>query len=143
MFHASNEKRQELPNQDKIGTLGEKETYKYLSILEADTIKHVEMKEKIKKKYLWRTRKLLETKLCSRNLIKGINTSDVSLVRYLGSFLKWTREQVKQMDQRTRKLMIMHKALHPRDDVDRLYVSRKEGGRELVSTEDSVDASIQ
>ena len=28
-----------LPNQDKIRTLGEKETYKYLGILEADTIK--------------------------------------------------------------------------------------------------------
>ena len=36
----------ELPNQDKIKTLGEKETYKYLGILEADTIKQVEMKEK-------------------------------------------------------------------------------------------------
>ena len=34
----------------------------------------------------------------------------------------------------------MHKALHPRDDVDRVYVSRKEGGRGLASTEDSVDA---
>ena len=43
------------------------------------------------------------------------------------------------MDQRTRKLMTMHKALHSRDDVDRLYVSRKEAGRGL----DSVDASIQ
>ena len=38
----------ELPNQYKIRTLGEKETYKYLSILEADTIKQVEMKGKIK-----------------------------------------------------------------------------------------------
>ena len=47
------------------------------------------------------------------------------------------------MDQRTRKLMTMHKALHPRDDVDRLYVSRKEGGRGLASIEDNVDASIQ
>ena len=37
----------------------------------------------------------------------------------------------------------MHKALHPRDDVDRLYVSRKEGGRRLASIEDSVDASLQ
>ena len=51
-----------LPNQDKIRTLGEKETYKYLGILEADTIKQVEMKDKIKKEYLRRTRKLLETK---------------------------------------------------------------------------------
>ena len=47
------------------------------------------------------------------------------------------------MDQRTRKLMTMHKALYPRDDVDRLYVSRKEGGRGLASTEDTVDTSIQ
>ena len=37
----------------------------------------------------------------------------------------------------------MHKALHPRDDVDRRYVSRNEGGRGLASIEDSVDASIQ
>ena len=39
--------------------------------------------------------------------------------------------------------MTMHKALHPRDDVDRLYVSRKEGRRELADIEDSVDALIQ
>ena len=37
----------------------------------------------------------------------------------------------------------MQKALHPRDDVERLYVSRKEGGRRLASIEDSIDASIQ
>ena len=64
----------ELLSQDKIKTLGKKETYKYLDILEADTIKQVEMKGKIKKKYLRRTRKLLETKQSIRNLIKKINT---------------------------------------------------------------------
>ena len=37
----------------------------------------------------------------------------------------------------------MHKALQTRDDVDRLYVSRKQGGRGLASIEDTVDASIQ
>ena len=37
----------------------------------------------------------------------------------------------------------MHKALHPRDDVDKLYEPRKEGGRGLASIEDSVDTSIQ
>ena len=133
----------ELPNKDKIKTHAENETYKYLGILEADSIKQAKMKEKIQKEYLRRTRKLLETKLNSRSLIKGINTWAVPLVRYSGPFLKWTRDELKQMDQRTRKLMTMHKALHPRDDVDRLYVSRKEGGRGLASSEDSVDASIQ
>ena len=36
----------------------------------------------------------------------------------------------------------MHEALHPRDDVDKLNVSRKDGGRGLASIEDGVDASI-
>ena len=80
MCHASNGKQQticdgmKLPNQDKIRTLREKGTYKYLGILEADTIKQVEMKEKIKKEYPRRSRTLIKIKLCSRNLIKGINT---------------------------------------------------------------------
>ena len=37
-----------------------------------DTIKHVEMKEKIKKEYLRRTRKIPKTKLNCRKLITGI-----------------------------------------------------------------------
>ena len=40
----------ELPNHDKIRTLGENETYEYLGILEADTVKQVAMKDKIKKR---------------------------------------------------------------------------------------------
>ena len=132
-----------LPNHDKIRVLRENKTYKYLGILEAGTIKQVLMKDKIRKIYLRRTRKLLETKLFRRNLIKKINTWAVPLLRYSEPFLKWTRDELKQMDLRTRKLMTMHKALHPRDDVDRLYVSRKEGGRGLASIEDSVEALIQ
>ena len=38
--------------------------------------------------------------------------------------------------------MTMHKALHPKDDVDRLYVPRKEG-RGPISMEEGVDASIE
>ena len=38
--------RMELPIQGKIRTFGEKETYKYFGILDADIIKQVEMKEK-------------------------------------------------------------------------------------------------
>ena len=101
------------------------------------------MKNKSQKEYLRRTRKLIETKLFRRNLTKRINTWAVLLVRYSRPFLKWTRDELKQMDQRTRKLMTMHKALLPRDDVDRLYVSRNEGGRGLASTEDNIDTSIQ
>ena len=47
------------------------------------------------------------------------------------------------MDPRTTKQMTIQTALHPGDDVDRLYVSRKGGRRGLTSIQDSVDASIQ
>ena len=90
-----------LPNNDKIRTLGQNETYKYLGVLEADTIKQVEMKDKIRKEYLRRTRKLLETKLSSRNLIKGRNTWDVPSLDIRDPFSsgpemnlnKWIKEQ--------------------------------------------------
>ena len=62
-------------------------------------------------------------------------------MRYSGPFFNWTKEE--QMDQRTRQLMTIQKVVHPRDNVDRLYMLRKEGGRGLASIEDSVDASIQ
>ena len=97
----SNEKRQTISygrNQDKIRTLREKKTYKYLGILETNTIKQVEMKEKIKKEYFRRIRNLLETKLCCRNLVKEVNTWAVPLVRYSGTFLKWTKEEINQID---------------------------------------------
>ena len=57
MCHANNEKQEkqithgiELLNQERIRTLGEKKNYKYLGILEANTIKQAEMKEKNNKK---------------------------------------------------------------------------------------------
>ena len=43
----------------------------------------------------------------------------------------------------TRKLMTMKKALHPRDDLEKIYVSRNERGRGLADIEDCVDASIR
>ena len=39
--------------------------------------------------------------------------------------------------------MTIHKALYPRADADRLYVSRKEGGRGIARIDDSVVTSIQ
>ena len=65
MCHANNEKRETSHDRrkikKKIKTFGDKETYKYLGILEAHTIKQLEMKENIKKEYLRSTRTLFET----------------------------------------------------------------------------------
>ena len=52
----------EQPNQNKIRTLGENKTYKYLESFEADTKKQLEMKEKIQNEYLRRTKKATQNK---------------------------------------------------------------------------------
>ena len=88
-------------NQEKIRTLGEKENYKYLGILEMDIVKQVVMKEKVRQEYFSRTRKLFESKLCSSNLTNRINIWDVSLEIYLTRFLQWMREELHQMNKKT------------------------------------------
>ena len=45
------------------------------------------------------------------------------------------------IDRKTRKLFTMYGALHPKSDVDRLYIPRK-GGRGLKSIEDCVELAI-
>ena len=98
--------------------LGKKEKYIYLGIFEADTIKQLEMKEKIMKRVLQMNKETSQNSalLYSKNLIKEINTLVVSHVRFSRPFLKWTREKLRQMNEKTRKLMTKHKALLPRDD---------------------------
>ena len=149
MCHVNNEKRETTRDRQNGTSKSRKNQNAWrkgnLQILENTGSEHHQTSRddrKILKDYPRRTKKLLETKLYGRNLLKEINTWVVLLVRYSGPFLKWTREELKQMDQRTRKLMTIHKTLHSRDDIDRLHVSRK-GKRGVTSMEDSVDASIQ
>ena len=146
MCHANNEKRKNTNNGRNRTTKPRKNQSAWrkgkLQVLDNIGGGHYQISEdkrKIAKEYHRRTIKLLKTKLCGRNFIIGIKIRIVPLVRYLGPFLKWTREELKEMDQRTRNQMMMYKVLHPRDDIDR-YMSRKE--RVTGSIEDSVDTSI-
>ena len=46
-------------------------------------------------------------------------------------------------DRKTKKLFTIYGALHPKADVDRLYIARKEGGRGLIFTKDCVELAIR
>ena len=50
--------------------------------------------------------------------------------------MDWSKEEVQQLDIKTRKTMAMAGRLHKRRDVERLYMPRKQGGRGLTSIED-------
>jgi len=62
-----------------------------------------------------------------------LNTCAVSLIRYSGGIVKWTQEEFCRLDVDTRKLLTMHEAFSKNRDVDRLYIPRRNGGRDLIS----------
>ena len=128
----------ELPDGKVIKSLQEGESYKYLGILEADKFLEERMKE-----YIRRLRKVLKSKLNGGNLIHGVNAWAVSLLRYSAAFVSWRKSELEAIDRKTRKLFTIYGALHPKSDVDRLYIPRKEGGRGLISIKDCVELAIR
>ena len=101
------------------------------------------MKLNVSKEYIRRLRKVLKLKLNGGNLVHGVNTWAVSLLRYSAAFVSWGKSELQAIDRKTRKLFTIYGALHPKSDVDRLYIPRKEGGRGLISLEDCVELAIR
>ena len=110
--------------------------------MEADGVKHKEMKDQIKKEYIRRVRKILKTKLNGGNIFLATNSRAVFTVRYGAGIISWTKMELEELDWRTRKLMTMYRAHHPKADVDRLYLWRCEGGGGLLKLEDCVQVEV-
>ena len=81
----------ELPDGKVIKSLQEKESYKYLRILEADRFVGEEMKLKVSKEYFRRLKKVLKSKMNGGNLVQGVNTWVVSLSRYSAASISWKK----------------------------------------------------
>ena len=127
----------DLPDNQHIKEV-EEHGYKYLGIMQLDKILNTKTKGKITSEYVRRVKKLCRSKLNGGNLISGINTWAVSVLRYNAGIVDWTVEELVSMDGRTRKILAMSGCMHTRSNVARLYLPRKEGGRGLISIEECV-----
>ena len=113
----------ELPDGKVIKSLQEGESYKYLGILEADKVLEEKMKFNVLKEYIRSFRKVLN----GGNLVRGVNTRAVSLLRYSAALISWRKSELQAMDRKTRKLFTIYGVLHPKSDVDRfIYLEKKE-----------------
>ena len=108
--------------------------------MELDQIMEEEMKKKITKEYYRRLKLVLKSKLNGRNIILAINTWAVAVISFGAGIIDWNMDELKQVDKKTRKIMTMNGTLHPKSDIDRLYLGRKNGGRGLISCEYCVRA---
>ena len=72
------------------------------------------MKEKIKK----------SKKVTQITIEWGMNAWAVGIIRYGAGVSDWTKEELKSIYIKTRKLMTMNGGLHLRGNVGRLYLAR-------------------
>ena len=127
----------ELPSGEKIQNV-EEGGYKYLGSTEFDRIKESTMKESFRKEYLHRTKAIMKSRLNGKSKTKAMNTWAVSSMRYGAGIIIWTVAELDEMDRKTRKIMKINEKFHPKSDVDRLYVTRSKGGRDLIGCKSCV-----
>ena len=115
------------------------EGYKYLGILGGHDTCQEKMKDKVQKEYYKRVRAVLNSNLNGGNVTNAINIWAVATVLYGTGIIIWNKGELDKIERQKRKLLNMHRCLHPRSSVDRSYISRAQGGRGLLSAKDCVE----
>ena len=96
----------------------DEEGCKYLGILERDNICQEKIKGKFQKQNYQRVRAVLKSKLNGGNVINTINIWAIAMVRFGAGIINWNKEELDKIYRQTRKLLDMHRVLHPRSFVD-------------------------
>ena len=92
-------------------------------------MKFNDMKQPISKEYLSSIRRILKSKLNGGNIVRAIHSRAVSLVQHGAAIIRWSTDELRALDWKTRKLLTIYRSLSSQADVDRLYVKRSHGGR--------------
>jgi hypothetical protein len=67
-----------------------------------------------------------KSELNAKNEITAIGALAVQVLRYRFGIMNWRTEEIRKMDRKTGKILIIHKMCHPTTDINRLYVTGKE-----------------
>ena len=119
-----------------IQEIKEGDNYKYLGIDESVRIDGPLNKDRIRKEYKSRVRKIWKSELNGYNKVIAHNAFVVALVIPTIGILKWTKKEISDLDVITRKILTMTGSFHKAGDTDRLYAHRSKGGRGLRSIDD-------
>jgi hypothetical protein len=67
--------------------------------------------------------------------MQAIGSLVIPVLRYSFGTINWHQEEIQKLDRKTRKMLTFHGQHHPKADIDRLCVFRKDGGRGLMQIE--------
>ena len=79
----------------------------------------------------------MKSKLNGWDLVQGINTWAVSILKYSAAFIRWRKCEVQTIDRKTRKLFTIYGGLHPKSDADRLHILR------MIAIEDCLELAVR
>lgn len=90
------------------------------------------MKQQVQAKFKNRLHKILRTELIAKNKIKAINTWSIPALTYSFGILSWSQTDLDAINRLVRTTLTKYRMHHPKAAMERLYLSRKEGGRGLL-----------
>ena len=92
--------------------------------------------------YYRRVRKIWNSELYSKNKVHAYNSFAIAVLTPTFGILDWTKDEIHQIDVRTRKILTLTGNFHRNSSVDKLYTQREKGGRGLSSVFDVFLARI-
>ena len=88
-------------------------------------------KNRVLKEYFRRVRKIWSSELFSNNKTIVDNIFFIPIITPTIGILNWTKDELEQIDIKTRKLLTSSGRFYINSDIDRLYTHRNKGGRGL------------
>jgi len=74
----------------------------------------------------------MKSELNVKNEITAIGALAVQVLKYRFGIMNLRLEEIRKIDRKAGKILIVYKMHHPTTDINRLYVTRKGGGRGLL-----------
>ena len=106
-------------DETKLATLTEGECYKYLGQDKNIDYNDVLNKEKVIKEYIKRILKIWPSELYTNIKVIAHNTFAISVLTPTFGTIKWTKEELEQMDLKTRKFSSCNGSFHVNSDTDK------------------------
>ncbi|CAK1593328.1 unnamed protein product [Parnassius mnemosyne] len=117
---------------DTIEPLEPLAAYKYLGFQQARQIHQKETKEDLKKKFKHRLNSIFRSQLNSRNMSKAINSYAIPILTYSFGVISWTQGDLTNLQRIINTTLTAHRKHHPRSCVQRMTLSRSDGGRGII-----------
>ena len=111
----------------------ENEIYKFLGVEQADGIKKKEMYKRVKEEINRRMNIITRTELNDKNVVRAINTKVIPVAAYPMNVCKFTQSELTELEQVIKRDLRKNNMLRQQASNERLYMKRKDGGRELKS----------